>query len=343
MLDTYTFLSQYEDFVFGIIYLILSVCYLHKSKNKGTIVQILLVLVLSTSLNTLFELLILIFPSAIISNNLLNNSQLNLIVYNLNRGRIYYESFSQTLIPILFWFITSTKNLRFKAISTILLIIIFFNTSISNNRSFAFMLIFASILSLLFFIRRKILIIFSVILIIVSTTALSISKNTIGINLIDRIYMNNVRADYETLVFRKDMILEGIRVNQANPIFGVGLGNLNYYFSTNINTNIFMQENVYRRNLPSSSNYIHNLLVTTLAETGILGFLAIILLLLNFLFKDLNNLFKEKSNLKKAVIISFWTLILFSLFNPHMIIRFYVLFWLYRIIIERLRVLESKI
>jgi len=103
-----------------------------------------------------------------------------------------------------------------------------------------------------------------------------------------------------------------------------------------------MQENVYRRNLPSSSNYIHNLLVTTLAETGILGFLAIILLLLNFLSKDLYNLFKEKSDLKNAVIISFWTLMLFSLFNPHMIIRFYVLFWLYRIIIERLRVQESN-
>lgn len=110
------------------------------------------------------------------------------------------------------------------------------------------------------------------------------------------IFMNNVNflaryslsrpKDVRTIVDRFNYIKKAMDVFEMKPIVGVGLGNYLEYSST---VRLYSSNEASNRveSIPSYENP-HNLLVTMLAETGVLGTLPFILLIIIFIFVDIN-------------------------------------------------------
>ena len=79
--------------------------------------------------------------------------------------------------------------------------------------------------------------------------------------------------------------------------------------------------------------YPHNLFAQIFVETGLLGLLSFIFILGLFIKKDFKIL-KGDKDISKALIISFWALVLYAMFNPRTYLTFYVNFFILRILIE---------
>jgi O-antigen ligase len=119
----------------------------------------------------------------------------------------------------------------------------------------------------------------------------------------------------------------------SSPLIGVGLGN--YYDNLPSEDQKSYSANPLETALfNAASTDPHNIFFRTFAETGGVGLSAFILLLLYFLKNDLY-LLKEREDLSKALIISFWTLFIFSVLNPSLNIGYLSLFWLLRVMVDK--------
>jgi len=143
---------------------------------------------------------------------------------------------------------------------------------------------------------------------------------------IDRILFAEESRDIKPINFRKNQIFKSLEVGRIS-FLGAGLGN--YY------DNLSNQEK-FSNSLLSSFNplnqgaqeYVHNIFGLIISESGYISLLIFLLILSYFIKTDLKILLENKNNYKKKlIIISFWSLFSYGLFNPAIPASYQFLFW----------------
>lgn len=347
------YVLRYKDILFIGIFFINSLFYIFDLKSfeyKKIKNLFIFPLFLSNIYGIFVQILIYFFPNFFISffSYYLHGDYLSIIKMNIERNRIYFESYEQILIPLIIYYIFVKKKLRktnfFLSYSffTGLLLIIITLSLLSNFRTKFLMLTFSLLFSFYVFrkfIKKKLFFYFFLFLIFIYFIS-KLSNLVSGINIFDRFYLINNIQEYSSINFRTSQIKDALDIFVKKPFFGIGVGNYRYYLNQNLkNLNILRNE---YKNLFNDAYYsIHNIFFNILAENGALGLISFSAILVYFFYFDWLIFKRQEDLFKKSIIISFWTLFIYSLFNPTInSISYNILFWYLRLII--LAVVEIK-
>lgn len=140
---------------------------------------------------------------------------------------------------------------------------------------------------------------------------------------IDRIFFPEESTDIKPIDFRKNQFFKSLDIGKIS-LLGAGLGN--YY--DNLNTNEKIGKSLlswFNLLNQGSKEYVHNIFGLIISESGYLSFFVFLLILLFFIKNDFKILFNN--DYKKAIIISFWSLFSYGLFNPIIPGSYQFLFW----------------
>ena len=328
-IDLFLFLTRWKGLVVLLIFITNSLLIKEQFKTHKFEKVIKQILFTANFINALIALIIIIAPNFFLyyGKKILNLGLLELILLNIERGRIYLASYEEILIPIIMLIaIYSKKNVK-KILALLVLLSIIGLSFQTSFRTKLVMTIFAILTSTLIYTKNsmKILIIILVFFFFLP----KITLNKIGQNNTFSRILQSKQEDVETIESRLQQYKESFHIFLSSPFLGVGLGNYHHYTNKSHYTII----NKNRKIIISDAQLPHNIFFHILAETGLIGLLSYFILLLYFINKDLKNL-QKKNKLKFAYILSFWTLFIYSLFNPTLNTSYNVLFWLLRTNIE---------
>jgi hypothetical protein len=209
---------------------------------------------------------------------------------------------------------------------------------VSNFRTNVIMFIFALLASFFVFFRKKIKSIVKIV-ILITIIAIMLDKmmnSFFGFSFYDRLLLKNQTEDVQTIRSREEHIIRSSEMGFSRPFFGVGLGNYYEYLpiQTKTSNSLFRWKS---KEAEMAATDPHNILAQVLAETGIISLLFYVSMLIGFVVGDSKKIFdKEKNSVisyKKATIVAFWTLFVYSFFNPSTTLTHNVLFWLLRVLI----------
>lgn len=317
------FLSRFKDIFISLLFFILAGLYKEKIK------KIILVIFLGAFLNIIYQF-ILVFNSDFfvkVISNFIYEKHLNYVLANLDRNRIYIDTFDEAIIPFLFlgFAVRKSFNNILAKIGVILITILSF---LSNFRTRILMIIFSTTTSFFILIkgknRKKIL---AVLLILLISFLFS---NAIPSNIRQFYRFNDIEEtlDTTTIVTRLDQVKIAFDMGKIG-LFGVGLGN---YFD-NIpgilkSKDLILSESTKFVKL-GAEEYVHNIFGFIISESGYLGLATFMCMIYLFIKNDIF-LFKKNNKYNKALIISFWTVFIYGLFNPIIPASYQVLFWTIR-------------
>lgn len=321
-----SFFNAYRTLVFSGIFFILSAYFINNLSDVEKIVKIIF---LVTLVNISFQFFILLYPNVLISFGqiFLNKDYLSSINIDVSRGRISIASYDEILMPIMLFYWIKNRNRKFLLPFFIFIPIFSF---LSGFRTKVLMLFFALMSSFLIFIKntRNYFIFFLIIPVI-----FYFLYNAQEYNVIDRLLLQN-QVDVSTITSRMDRWGEALDMGLSSPIIGVGLGNYYDYLPPSSQKS-YSKNSYVKEEFNAGAIDPHDIFFSTFAETGAFGISTFVLLLCYFAVKDLEILRRKKYDLTKAFIISFWTLFMFSVFNPSVSITYLSLFWLLRVMVYK--------
>jgi hypothetical protein len=333
-IDLYLFLARWK--ALAILLMFITNSYFIKEQIKILEFEKIVRQILFTvsSINVLIALTIMIAPDFFLyyGEKILNAELLELILLNINRGRIYLASYEEVLIPIALWMIVYAKKNTNKTLFIVILLLITAMSFLTNFRTKLVMTIFATITSILIYKKNKVTmqkILILVILIFLLLPRITFGRVVKKSNVFSRMLLSE-NVDTETIKSRFKQYKESFNIFLSSPFPGIGLGNYYHYTKKNHSTIVTNRE---RRIIFSDAQLPHNIFFHTLAETGLIGITGYMILLLHFITKDFRTL-QEKNKLKAAFVLSFWTLFIYSLFNPTLNTSYNVLYWLLRTSVE---------
>ncbi len=322
ILNTESFLLRYKDIVISLIFFINVGLYKNKTK------QIILVLLFGFFINAVYQFILLFrtdFFTRVVSE-FIYQKHLNYVLANLDRNRIYIDSFDEIIIPFLFLNLFVGKPF-YNVLAKIGIFLIIIFSFLSNFRTRILMAIFAIIVSFGFLIKykksEKIFLIFLILLIVF------FFLNTITLGEKKFFRFNNPEEFLETssIITRVDQIKLSFYMGGAS-LFGVGLGNyfdnLPSFFK---NKDLIISQSVNFVKL-GAEEYVHNIFGFIVAESGYIGLFIFVCIIYLFIKKDFFT--QQKNDYLTALVISFWTLFIYGLFNPIIPASYQVLFWLIR-------------
>lgn len=340
------FFYIYKDFIWGIIFLFVSFNLINKKVQVRRIVN---VLIITLFINLIFQTIIYFrsdFYINVLSNFLYSKYFENFLIH-FNRGRYFVDMlFDVSLLPILVFFTLKGINF-FKRIFFIVLIFISLFYSLVSGFRIQFIGGFLSLFLTFLFIKEARKIIINILLLFFILLPITYSKNILNINIrfltLERFSFVETQA-VSSIFSRFDFWDQGLKMGLSSPIIGVGLGNYYDYYT---------QKPIFLLSLFSPKNKLfevtafhpHNIFFATFSETGFLGLFSLILLLIYFIKTDYQCIKNNKAIFLRILIINFWSLFLFSLVMPDNIIQYIILFWLFRVLIEKtqkLRVITWK-
>lgn len=276
--------------------------------------------------------MIYIFPSEIseILRNFAYGDYWKVFRINLQRQRYFIDIYDFCLIPLFFYFIKINNRFVLKVIPSVLIFSLTIFAFVSNFRSHILML-FASIFGLIFFgmqnrIKNLLLVLIFIFLITNLIPNQPGRKSTL-----DRILYPE-EEEYKTLETRYYLWDKSMELGLNYPINGIGLGNFYEYLPTS--KKLISTFEFYKNLIEITYIHPHNIFFETIAETGFLGLVSVIMLISHFAIKDLTKL-KYSERFNTYAVISFWSLLSFSLFNPVNSLIYQNLLWTLRAIIER--------
>lgn len=218
------------------------------------------------------------------------------VLYFLPLVLVYiFENFKNNII--FFWL-----SLLLIIVSALVVLVV------SGSRSFLllFPVIFFTILVI--FRRYDIIIVFSIVFMFL----LLVFWDYVYDSVIQRSLLAIKGGDYTSANNRFDAYRDGIKLFLQNPVIGIGLVNFKeyvpYYFG----------------------NYIHNLYLSILTETGVLGFISFFSFIGFSLFKGIEKLTKEFDSVKLGIVVSIITFLVHGLVdNTLYVFALGGLFWLF--------------
>ncbi len=312
-----SFLSRYKDVIIGLNSFFLFYFYRKKSKI------IILIFLLSTIINGAYQsFLVLDSGFKNFLSTFIYQKHFDLVLAKLEeQGRVYIDSYDEILIPFLFT--DNQLNLFFKIF--IFLIIIFFGF-FSNIRSRILMMVISLFLSFIFIkklgFKKVFLFVFS--LFIIGFITDRIAYSFFNYSFVNRVFFPDEMIDVKPINFRGEQLKNSINIAKFS-FLGAGLGN---YYDLLSNQEKHGQSLLSRFSLlnTGAQEYPHNIFGMILAESGYLSLIIFIFILFLFIKKDLE-IIRSDDNYKKSIVISFWSLFSYGLFNPIIPGSYQVLFW----------------
>lgn len=300
--------------------------------------KILKIFLITLSINFFYQLVMFLQPTFYqkIGAIFIYQPHLELAAINIQRGRLYLETYDEILVPFLF---TSTL-FKSKKVSTILSLFFFLLIAVpsllSNFRTRVLMLFFASFVSFIFLPPKKFLhrIWFPIMLFLIGIAVFLILPKIVGFSYVERFTLQSELEDVITVRNRIKNFFYAGEIAMANPLFGVGLGNYYDYLAgrKNVSTSLFSWKN---REARIAAGHPHNIFAQLMAETGLVGLFAYLFALAYFSIFDLRVLFSSKRYSYKTFVIAFWTLFIYALFNPTTTLAYNSMFWLLRGVIHK--------
>jgi hypothetical protein len=295
------------------------VFYFYKKEHK----KIINIFLLSVFINAIYQFL-LIYSGNIkeLLSTIIYQKHFDLVLAKLeNQGRLYIDSYDEILIPFLFL----ENNLNW-LIKIFLISLILFFSYISNIRSRILMVLVSFLLSLFFIKKIKFEKIFAVFFafLIIGFLASQFSFYFFKESFIDRIFFAEESKDIEPINFRKNQIFKSLEVGRVS-FFGAGLGNYYDNLSNQEKLGNSLLSRFYVLN-QGAQEYVHNIFGLIISESGYFSFFVFLLILLFFIKNDFKILLNN-NDYKKAIIISFWSLFSYGLFNPIVPGSYQFLFW----------------
>jgi len=266
-------------------------------------------------------------------------SVLDIFVFNVNRGRLYFESYGEVFLPIILYLFFKEKLLFKKIIYWLVVLGIILLAFWSNYRDRFVVVCFSLFTTLMIFrkdifkikIKQNVIFLFATVLIFIG--GFFYIYQTRGYSVIDRLLLQDKEEDISSLVSRGILINEAVSIGRQFPLLGVGIGNHYDHLPSFMKNQRYRMIGQNRNFLDATLLYPHNLFVQIFVETGLLGLLFFLFILGVFIKKDFKIL-KSKNDLYKALIVSFWALILYAMFNPRTYLTFYTNFFVLRVLIE---------
>jgi hypothetical protein len=318
--DVVSFLIRYQQVILGICAFFLFI-FLNK-KHK----EIVLLFVITAFINNVFKIFILIKSSFFLEviGKFLYAKQYILLIKNINRDRIYLDLYDEALIP--FFFLFKPKSKKMIVVKYFVIITTIFLSFFSQVRSTILVLLISFLLSI-FFIKRKLckaeffwyLFSFS----LAPLLANYFMRRIIGFSFLDRFLLNPEFETTTPIKTRFEQILISVKIANSY-FFGAGLGNFYNLLENNFKIKNFFEFS--SDGFASGTEYPHNIFALILAESGYVSFFIFISLLIVFFKNDIKN-FSFYKSYQQAAIISFWSLFIFSLFNPATNALFNLLFF----------------
>jgi len=335
-LDTTLYFSSFKKLIFILLFYFASLFILKTEKDRRYIIKVLFTVLL---INILLQIIIFLFPNFFlaITEKILNPGYYGLIKMNINRGRVFLEEYNEVMIPPIVYLLIRGGN---KKLFLLLLTVTIIVSYISGFRTKFAMTVFSLLTSFVVLLFTKIKatrnilnmgLLFTAVLSIFGLLYFYISQIS-PYSLVDRFMFQSEIADVQSVTRRIENWNEAIMIGLSSPIFGVGMGNYNYYANTERRITSFISMSKETKAIKEDLVNPHNLLVFTFAETGFFGLICLLLLLIYFIFEDIKVII-QGNDLSKAFIISFWCLFIYSLFNPTVNITYNILFWALRVFI----------
>lgn len=323
--NTTSFLGDYRNFVFSGFFLFLA---LDLKKEKGKLITIFII---AAIFNIFYQLFLFFYPELFksIANIFIYGSHLELVNINLERGRVFIETYDEIVIPFLILLITQK---RFRRLSIILLSLIAFTSFASNFRTRILMLFFSFFASVVFVWKgkRKLKIGIISLFVLLGVFAEVVVTSLLGFSFLDRFTFQDKTQDIVSVESRYQSISTAADMGVSHPFFGVGLGNY-YDYLPNSKKFLFSFYNWKNKEFSLASQDPHDIFAKILSETGIFSLVFFIGISGFFLKSDIERaLYKPFDGVTNAYIVSFWTLFIYSVFNPTTTVSYNSLFWLLR-------------
>jgi len=326
-IDPLAFFDIYKHIVFGLLFFFVSLMILN---NKNRIRWSIYILGLTILVNYFYQLIIYFFQNFLFTfQNFFYYKYWEVLRLNLNKQKFFVDVYDSALIPVIFilfyWF---KNNLAYKFYKVLAILTALFFAAVSNFRTQLLMAI-SSLIGAVYvssknkrgFISR----LFGLMLILIVLS--SIFRSFIESSTIERI-VEPSQAETQTITTRFDWWKQSIEMGISSPLVGIGLNNFYEYLSpkTKINN---LSPGSQKKLARITAAHPHSIFFQTIAETGVLGFISLMLLLIDFIKNDIYA-FKRKNIPCNLIIVSFWSIFLFSIFNPPITLQYLISFWFLR-------------
>lgn len=320
-------INAYADKAKNILFLLLFyMCSIIILKDKKTTKKYTLLVILLSLTSSLIVLFLSYYRLHFIDllGNILHPSLIERMLAHLDNSKIFWESYEEISIPLIFFFASSTLQ----AFSSVILIVI--AVIATNFRTRVLMLIISFISSMLFIKTKfnKKLLLSIIALTLLGTTLISFYRSGIDIYIaqnsipvIDRFLLSD-KNDINSLMFRQNQIYNSLELFSKNILTGVGLGNYPDHSSNQIRNLLIGTSGASRTSYVTAIDP-HNIFFSTLAESGLLGIISLLAFLFFLIKKDMPHI---KDAHLRPYIFAFWTLFIYSLFNPSDGLTYNVLF-----------------
>lgn len=328
-----SFLQRYKDVFFPGLFLFTTLGLDMKRKPKG----IITIFLIAAVFNFFYQAIMFLAPGLFqsLGSLLIYKKHFELVSINLSRARLFIETYDEIAIPFLFLLFGRYKKRWQRVLIFTIFLLTVMPSLLSNFRSRVLMLVFALFTSFLFLSGKELVskLGFLVSFLVLSWFSVVVLNSIFGFSFLDRFALQDKREDVQTIESRVENIETSANIGLAYPLFGVGLGNYYEYLPTSKKTRAFLFNWINRESEIASTNP-HNIFAQILTETGLASMLFYAGMLGYFAYGDFRTLFKRKEGQTgKAFIISFWTLFLYSLFNPTTTLTYNTFFWVIRGII----------
>lgn len=323
-----TTVTYIDSFIFEAKDLTISLLlYLCLSNKKNIFLLFYKVFIWTYVAQIIFELTYFINPLEIFNSLLpfLNNQYFSYLTFQAGRDRFFSSSLIETFVPFIFILQQSSRKNR-NIIALLLFICITTLVLLSNWRTKFILYLSLTIICLLKLIQNKAKALFVIIItcLMIFGANIILTRNIGSLSsTIDRLTNSFDESEYSSIESRYGYWQEGIDIFVSSPLTGIGLGNY-FDFSKLAKKNSILNDN--RLFYPIKNP--HNAIITRAVETGILGLIGYMTLIIFFLITDLKQVIKVPKN-KSYVLISFsfWAVFLYSMLNPDNFSNYYVTFW----------------
>ena len=328
------YLSRFSKICTGVIIFLLGRYYLSKYKKTQFRHNIFLILLLGALIALILQFILYFNPDfyTFLGQIFIYENVLNITETNYDVGKLFDDSYIEIVIPVIFYFL-STSTYFYKIIISSGIFILFAMLSfISNFRyrlvAFFFSSIFSFVAALQKLNKYLLLLLTAMVPIILFFYLDSFILHRNNYTIVDRFLLED-ESDVNSITWRVEMYYESITMAKNN-FWGVGLGN--FYDNLSDNSPTFSNPVSKAISLGALTSGSHNIFFHTLAESGFIGLISLILLLGYYALMDIQIL-KSNDLQKKILSGSFWTLIIIAQFFPAINLTFYVLFFLLRSLI----------
>jgi O-antigen ligase len=243
-----------------------------------------------------------------------------------SRNRFFIEIYDYALLPIIIYFLKISRTPLKKLGYLLLTVAVCMCAVLSNYRIQVIVAVLAVFGSLKFVIGRSDIFLKKMLFFCIAISvfiAISISNQFHMINVFDRFGIEN----QTTIISRIEMWYQAIKIGKVSPLTGVGLGNY-YDWLENKQTNINSTTDPKNQLMKVTAINAHNIFFSLFSETGLLGLVTYIAILIHLLRLDFKNL--QVQSVKGSLIFSFWLLVIISLVGPTFDIQYLTLFWIIR-------------